>query len=186
MLTRELALELLDAQNPDIALRTHSLASEAVMRGLARHFEEDVELWGLTGLLHDVDFSHTKDAPERHGLMAMDILARKLPEQALHAIRAHNTEYTGVEPESRLDFSLRCAESVTGLVAANALVRPDGMQGMKAKSLKKKMKEKAFAANVNRERIRECEKIGLELGAFFDIAVAAMTVEAAVLGLEKT
>lgn len=185
MLTRELALDLLDAQNPDMALRTHSLASEAVMRGLARHFEEDVELWGLTGLLHDVDFSHTKDTPERHGLMAMDILTGKLPEQALYAIRAHNTEYTGVEPENRLDFALRCAESVTGLVAANALVRPDGIRGMSAKSLKKKMKEKAFAANVNRERIRECEKIGLELGAFFDIAVAAMTAEAAILALEK-
>ncbi len=185
MIERHEALELLDAQNPDQGLRTHSLASEAVMRGLAEHFNEDAELWGLVGLLHDVDFAHTKDTPEQHGLMAMDILGRRLPDQALHAIRAHNTEYTGVEPAGRLDFALRCAESVTGLVAANALVRPDGIRGMSAKSLKKKMKEKAFAANVNRDRIRECDKIGLELGAFFDIAVAAMSTEAATLGLEK-
>ncbi len=185
MLTRENALELLKAQNPDPALVNHSLASEAVMRGLAERFEEDVELWGVVGLLHDVDFAHTKETPERHGLMAMDIIGDKLPEEALYAIRAHNTEYTAVEPKSKMDYALRCGESVTGLVAANALVRPDGIAGMKAKSLKKKMKEKAFAANVDRERIRECDQIGLELGEFFDIAIAAMTTEASVLGLEK-
>jgi len=185
MITRDEALALFQAQNPDPSLVSHCLASEAVMRGLAAHFGEDQELWGLAGLLHDVDFPHTKEDPSRHGLMAMELLGQGLPEEALHAIRAHNEEGTAVPAESRLDYALRCAESVTGLVAANALVRPDGIAGMKPKSLKKKMKEKAFAANVDRERIRDCEKIGLELGAFFEIAVASMTPIAAELGLEK-
>ena len=185
MFTRDQAMALLMAQNPDPALITHSLAGEAVMRALAVHFGEDAELWGLTGLLHDVDFPHTKPTPERHGLLAMELVGGNLPPEALRAIQAHNEEYTGVLAENRLEFALRCAESVTGLVAANALVRPEGMKDMKAKSLKKKMKDKAFAANVSRERILECEKIGLELGAFFDLAVAAMTPLAAELGLEK-
>lgn len=185
MFTRDAALELFMAQNPDASLVSHSRASEAVMRGLAAHFGEDEELWGLAGLLHDVDFPHTKETPVRHGVMALDIIGGQLPPEALHAIQAHNEEHTGVAAASRFDYALRCAESVTGLVAANALVRPEGITGMKPKSLKKKMKEKAFAANVDRERIRDCEKIDLELGAFFEIAVAAMTPIAAELGLEK-
>lgn len=178
-------MELLMAQNPEPSLLAHSLASEAVMRGLAAHFQEDVELWGLTGLLHDVDFPHTKETPAEHGLMAMELIGEALPPEALHAIQAHNEEHTNVAAESRFDLALRCAESVTGLVAANALVRPQGITGMKPKSLKKKMKEKAFAANVDRERIRECEKIDLDMGAFFELAVASMTPIAATLGLEK-
>lgn len=174
MLSRERALELLRAQNPDAHLMNHALQSEAIMRGLARQLEQDEELWGLSGLLHDIDFPMTKDAPEQHGLMALDLLKGELPEEALYAISAHNTEGTGVEPKSTLDFALRAAESATGLISANALVRPDGMSGMKPKSLKKKMKEKAFAANVDRDRIRECEKIDLPLDAFFQIGIDSM------------
>lgn len=183
MISREAALDLLKAQQPDMHLLNHSLQTEAVMRGLAARFGEDAGLWGLAGLLHDVDFSHTKETPEKHGLMAMDILGDALPEEALHAVKAHNSEYTGCTPVSRLDFALRAGESVTGLVSANALVRPEGMAGMKPKSLKKKMKEKAFAANVDRERIREFEKIGLEDGEFFQIAIDAIAPIAAETGL---
>jgi uncharacterized protein len=184
MISRDAALELLKAQQPDTHLLNHSLQSEAVMRGLAAHFNEDAELWGLTGLLHDVDFSHTKETPDNHGLMAMDILGDNLPEEALHAIKAHNSEYTNCTPESRLDYALRAAESVTGLVSANALVRPEGMSGMKPKSLKKKMKEKAFAANVDRDRIREFEKIEVEAGEFFQIAIDAISPIATETGLK--
>lgn len=174
MITRDQALVLLKEQNPDPHLLNHALQSEAVMRGLAERLDQDQELWSITGLLHDVDFPHTKDAMDKHGLMAMDILGDALPEEALYAIKAHNTEGTGVEPRSDLDWALRAGESVTGLVAANALVRPSGMEGMQPKSLKKKMKEKAFAANVDRERIREFEKIGLEQAEFFQIAIDSM------------
>jgi putative nucleotidyltransferase with HDIG domain len=153
----------------------HGLASEAVMRSLARHFGEDEQIWGLTGLLHDLDYPMTKDRPEQHGRIAADLLAGKLPEQAVTAVMAHNSEYTGFEPRTRLDFALRAAETVTGLITAAALMRPTGMEGMEVKSLKKKMKDKAFAAAVSRERIRECEHTGLLLDDFLGIAIAAMT-----------
>lgn len=175
MITRDAALELLNAQHPDPHMVRHALASEAVMRHLAARFGEDAEVWGLTGLLHDVDFPHTKDQPERHGLMAMDLLQGHLPREAVQAIAAHNSECTGVEPASRFDLALRAAETVTGLVSAAALMRPTGMEGMEAKSLKKKMKDKAFAANVNRERIKECEKIDLTLDDFFTLSIRAMS-----------
>ena len=178
MLNRDDALKLLESEKPEPGILQHSLASEAVMRGLARHFElgpETVELWGIAGLLHDVDYPRTKDDPARHGLLAEELLAGKLPEEAVYAIKAHNGEYTGAEPASRFDFALRCGETVTGLITAAALVRPDGLAGMEPKSLKKKMKDKAFAASVNREVIRECEKIGLELDDFLRIAIKAMS-----------
>jgi predicted hydrolase (HD superfamily) len=145
------------------------------MRALARHFGEDEDLWGLAGLMHDVDYPLTKDNPEQHGLAAMSILGDGLPEAALTAIRAHSCEYTGTKPQSRMDYALRAAETVTGLISAAALMRPTGMEGMQVKSLKKKMKDKTFAASVSRERIKECEQAGLDLDAFLGIAIQAMS-----------
>jgi len=175
MITRDDALTLLHSLEPEEHMVHHALESEAVMRGLAQHLGRDVELWGLTGLLHDLDYPKTKERPDQHGLEAIPLLEGKLPPEALRAIQAHNGERTGVQPETELDFALRCAETVTGLIVANALVRPTKLAGMKPKSLKKKMKEKAFAANVNRETIRECEKVGVELGEFFQISIDAVT-----------
>jgi putative nucleotidyltransferase with HDIG domain len=175
MIGRDEALELFKSQNPEEHMINHVLESEAVMRGLAEKLGKDVELWGVTGLLHDLDFPFTKDTPEKHGLESMPLLEGKLPEEALHAIRAHNGEMTGTSPESDFDWALRCAESITGLVAANAMVRPTKMVGMKPKSLKKKMKDKSFAAKVNRDVIRECDKLGLELSEFLQIAIDAIT-----------
>ncbi len=176
-ITRDAALELIKAQQPEPHMLQHALASEAVMRGLARHFgesDEVVNLWGLTGLLHDLDYPHTKSNPAQHGLMAEQFLAGQLPEDAIFAIKAHNSECTAVEPQSKFDLALRAGETVTGLITAAALVRPTGMAGMEAKSLKKKMKDKAFAASVNRERIKECEKIDMTLDEFLSVAIKAM------------
>lgn len=184
MIAREQALEKLRAATSEAHLMQHALAAEAVMRGLARHFGEDETLWGLTGLLHDIDYASTSTDPARHGLAAMTLLGDDLPEEGLAAIRAHNSEMTGTAPSSRLDFALRCGETVTGLVVTAALVRPTGMAGMEPKSLKKKMKDKAFAASVNRETIRECEKLGLDLDAFLALAIASMTEIAPALGLK--
>lgn len=175
MIEREAALALLREYDPEPHMVQHAKASEAVMRALAGHFGEDETVWALTGLLHDVDYPLTKDTPEQHGLKAMEILEGRLPEYAMRAIIAHNSEYTGKEPETRLDYALRAAETITGLITAAALMRPTGMEGMQAKSLKKKMKDKAFAAAVNRDRIRECEKIELALDDFLTIAIAAMS-----------
>ncbi len=174
-MNREDALSLLKEHMKESSLLLHSLETEAVMRRLARHFGEDEDLWGVVGLLHDIDYERTKDNPQLHGRVAVEeILKDKLPEDALHAIVAHNSEYTKVEPSSTLDIALRCAETITGLIRANALVRPTGMKGMKPKSLKKKMKDKSFAANVSRERIMECEKIGLSFAEFAQKAIEAM------------
>lgn len=186
MLSRDEALALMTSHIPEPALQAHCLESEAVLRGLARRLgksEQDQELWGLTGLLHDLDYATTKDNPARHGLDSAELLAGKLPEEAVQAIRAHNAEHTGVAPVSELDFALRCGETVTGLIHTNALVRPTRMDGMDAKSLKKKMKDKAFAASVSRETVGEHARIGLEQAEFFSIAIAAVAAIAPQVGL---
>ncbi|GAU08193.1 HD domain-containing protein [Desulfoplanes formicivorans] len=182
MLTRDHALELLQAHVPQKSLINHCLESEAVLKALAREKGQDEAVWGMAGLLHDLDYSMVADTPEQHGMVGADMLEGQLPDEALHAIRAHN-DMTGVEPETDLDFALRCGETVTGLIHTAALVRPTRMQGMKAKSLKKKMKDKAFAASVNRDVIRECDKIGLELGAFLTLAIGAVAEIAPQVGL---
>ena len=166
MIDRDTALELLRENAPEPHLVQHALASEAVLRALARRFDEDEELWGITGLLHDWDYPRTAADPARHGLDAAERLVGMLPDEALQAIRAHNAECNGSAVSGRFDVALRCGESgetVTGLISAAALVRPTGMEGMQASSLKKKMKDKAFAASVNRAVIRQCTDMGLEL-----------------------
>jgi putative nucleotidyltransferase with HDIG domain len=173
MLARAEAFELLKNSAPE-HLFIHALETEAVMRALAERLGHDQEIWGLAGLLHDLDYPQTKDTPEKHGLLTAETLTGKLPEEAVQAIARHN-EINGNLPETQFDFALRCGETVTGLIHTAALVRPTRMQGMEAKSLKKKMKDKAFAASVCRETIKECEKIGLELGDFLTLAIGAIT-----------
>lgn len=175
MIDRESALKLLRDFGPEEHMLQHALFSEAVLRALAAHFGEDEDCWAMTGLLHDLDYPRTKDNPERHGSDGAAALQGLLPEEALYAISAHNSECTGIAPQSRLDYALRAGETVTGLVRAAALMRPTGMEGMEVKSLKKKMKDKAFAAAVSRERIRECEKAGISLEDFLALAIAAMS-----------
>ncbi len=182
---RDLALSILHSHLQETSLINHSLETEAVMRKLAGHFQADPKVWGIAGLLHDLDFEQTRDKPDQHGLLTAKELEGKLPPEAIQAIAAHNSEMNGTPAQTTFDYALRCAETVTGLISANALVRPEGMEGMKAKSLKKKMKDKSFAANVDRERIKECDKIDLELGEFFQLAIAAMQDIAADVGLEK-
>lgn len=184
MLSREQARELLLAQGQEPHMLHHALETEAVMRGLARRLGENEELWGLTGLLHDLDYHETRDVPQEHASRSASMLSGQLPEEALQAVRAHNGERNGVLPSSRFDFALRCAETVTGLVSAAALIRPTKLEGLGAKSLKKKMKDKAFAAAVNREIIRECEKLGLSLEEFLEGAVASVASIADQVGLQ--
>ncbi len=183
MLTRDDALALLREHLTEPAMLAHSMESEAVLRALAKRLGKDEELWGLAGLLHDLDYAATKDTPERHGLVSAELLAGRLPDEAVEAIRAHNGERTGCPPTTDFHFALRCGETVTGLIHTNALVRPARMEGMDAKSLKKKMKDKAFAASVCRETIGECQKLGLEQAEFFTIAIAAVAGVAGEVGL---
>ena len=186
MIERQSALTLLAEQKTPPSLLQHALASEAIMRALAQHFGENEDLWGLTGLLHDLDYPATAENAARHGLDTAEMLAGQLPDEALTAIRAHNAEMNGAAgPASRFDYALRCGETVTGLISAAALMRPTGMEGMEVKSIKKKMKDKAFAASVCRDNIRQCAEAGLKLDAFLALSIEAMRVHAAELGLSK-
>lgn len=187
MISRDEAVALLRDRNPTASQWAHAVESEAVLAALARRVGADEALWGMTGLLHDLDFDVTRGEPAKHGVLAGEWLAGSLPEEALVAIAAHNFEENGAPPPAEpLDFALRCGETVTGLISATALIRPQGMSGLGAKSLKKKMKDKRFAANVRREVIRECERLDLELAAFLDLAADAIAPLADELGLNRT
>jgi uncharacterized protein len=185
MISREEAFTLLLKHNPDKVIIEHSLETEAVLRELANKFGEDENLWGIVGLLHDLDFSTTKENFAAHGLKSKELLENLLPDFAINSIATHNYINNGHSPPStKLDYALRCGESVTGLISANALVRPEKMVGMKPKSLKKKMKAKAFAANVDRDTIKECSFINLELNEFFQLSINAISKIADKVGLK--
>ncbi|HDI01553.1 MAG TPA: HDIG domain-containing protein [Candidatus Bathyarchaeota archaeon] len=183
MITRQEALELLREHVSDDKLVKHMLAVEAIMRALARELGQDEELWGLTGLLHDLDYEETKDDFSRHGLRSAELLEGKLPPEALHAIMAHN-DMTGVRPESQLDLALRASDALSGLVVATALVMPNKkLAEVKLSSLKKKFKAKDFARGANRDRIRLCEQLGISLERFLELGLEAMKAIASELGL---
>ncbi len=174
MITRPDALDMLSSHNPEPHMLQHALQAEAVLRALAGRLGHDQELWAMTGLLHDLDSPLTKENHQRHGLLACELLAGHLPAEALTAIAAHNSEMTGVPPATPFDFALRAGETATGMINAAALMRPTRFEGLEAKSVKKKMKDKAFARAVRRENILECEKLGLSLDEFLELAIHAM------------
>ncbi len=184
-IAREQALQLLEERVSSPALRKHGLATEAIMRALARRFGEDEDLWGITGLLHDLDLELIGNDMTRHGLVTCDILAeRGFPPRALQAIKAHNGDVLGIECTDPFDFALTSAESMTGLISAAALVQPSrALADVKVKSIVKRMKEKRFAANVSRERIRQHESLGLPFAEFCALSIAAMQAIAPELGL---
>lgn len=154
----------------------HCLASEAVMRALARRLGEDEDRWGLTGLLHDIDVEFTHADPKVHALKAEELLADfSLDEEMIDAIRMHNDMATGKARTTTFQHALAAGETITGLIYATALVYPDKkIASVKYKSVRKRMKEKAFAASVSREHILECEKIGISLDEFIQLSVDAM------------
>jgi len=132
----------------------HMLAVAAIMKALAEHFGEDSEKWELTGLLHDIDYEKTKNNPEKHGLEAENLLKDKVSAEILRAIKAHNFEYTGIKPESRMEKALIAADAASGLIIASALVMPHKkLEEVRIKTLENKFKQKDFARNVRRERI---------------------------------
>ncbi|MBU2489022.1 MAG: HDIG domain-containing protein [Proteobacteria bacterium] len=185
MSTREHALKLLRENVKNERTLAHCLASEAVLRALAQRFSGDGELWGLAGLLHDLDYEGEGQDPARHGDAGADmILAGGFDPKIARTVRMHNAEGLGLSRDLQLDHALCCGESVTGLIVAAALVHPDKkLASVKTKSVKKRMKAKDFARAVSRERIAECEKIGLPVDEFLEIALAAMQGIAEELGL---
>ena len=175
MLTREQAYMEVKKHVQNNNLLKHMLSVEAVMRGLADHLGEDKELWGLTGLLHDIDYDETKDNPELHSLKGADILEELgLPEELVYAVKVHNYNH-GIPRLSVLDKALYAADPVSGLVVAGALVRPDKkLASVDVDYLMKKFGEKAFARGADRDQIRACSEIGLELEDFLRISLESM------------
>lgn len=163
----------------------HSLASEAVMRALAEKFGEDKMRWGTAGLLHDLDVEMTDADPRRHGLETAALLKdHDIDQEIIDAIEMHNEEATGKKRETLMQHALAAGETITGLITATALVYPDKkLSSVKTKSITKRMKEKAFAASVNRDTIRECEKIDIPLKEFAEISLNAMRGISEKLGL---
>jgi len=182
--TRKEALDSIRANIENANTIKHMLATEAIMRALARRFGEDEEEWGLAGLLHDIDVELTEGDMSTHSKLGAD-LARELgaSEATVHAILCHN-QLHGVPLETKLDKALFCADPLTGLITAAALVRPDKkLAGVEAASVKKRFKEKSFAAGASREQIAQCSEINLELDEFLALGLEAMKGIAPSLGL---
>ncbi len=182
--SREAVLEVVQARVANENLRRHMLATEAIMRGVAARLGEDADVWGLAGLAHDLDSEETDGDPARHGLSAAATVRELgLPEEAAHAVAAHNSA-TGVAAETRFDSALLAADQLSGLITAAALVRPDkDLAGVKLKSVRKRFREGAFARGVDRDAIARCADLGLELDEFMAIGLEAMQAIAPELGL---
>ncbi|MGQ9722669.1 MAG: HD domain-containing protein [Candidatus Jordarchaeum sp.] len=175
MLTRDEALKLVNEHLKDDKLVKHVLAVEAIMRNLAKHLGEDEELWGILGLVHDLDYQETIDSPEIHATKTVEYIQGLVPEDVINAVKAHNYEYTNVQPQTRLEKGLICSDAVSGLVIAAALVMPTKkLEQVRVETLKKKFKDKTFAAATGRDRIRVCEEIGVPLTDFFRISLEAL------------
>lgn len=172
MPTREEAIKLIKANLSRKNMVYHTLAVEAIMRSLARSLGEDAELWGLTGILHDIDFEKTEATPEKHGLVAETILRGICPEEVVRAIKAHNADHTKVTPKTKMEKALIASDAVSGLLVACALVMPTKkLKDVKFETAIKKFKDKDFARGANRERIILCEEIGVPKEKFLEIAL---------------
>ncbi len=184
-LDRNKALELLKKHMKNERLVLHCIATEAIMRALAGRFEENPEIWGIAGLLHDIDFEITAEDETRHGLEAEKILEENgLSPEIIDVIKKHNAEGLGLTRETVFEHALTCAETITGMIVATALVYPDKkIASVKTKSVTKRMKTAHFARAVSRERIMECEKIGIPLNDFVTLSIAAMSEISDELGL---
>ncbi len=183
-MNREEGLEFLRQHLKNENLINHSLAVEAIMRGLAEYLGQDVEKYGLAGLLHDIDYDVTYDDPHRHSLLGAEMLEEKgLDADIVYAVKVHNDMH-GLERKSLLDKTLWAADPASGFITAAALVRPDkSLAEVQLKSLKKRFKETAFARGASREQMHSCTELGLELEQFLEISLHSMQKIAADIGL---
>jgi len=180
---RDTALKLLTTNVKNRNLVKHCLACEAVLAALAQHFGEDEKTWRLAGLLHDLDYDQTADAPDIHGTIAAGTLEEAGVDSGIvHAVLAHADK---APRESRLDKALWVVDPLTGLIVAAALIRSEKkLAAIDARFVMNRMKEKSFARGANRDQIKACEtELGLPLEEFIAIAVKAMQGIADDLGL---
>jgi predicted hydrolase (HD superfamily) len=186
-LTRDAAWHLLTEYTQSDSLRKHALAVEAAVRGYARRWGEDEDVWGFVGLVHDFDYERWPDA-QNHPFRGVEILREKgVPEFVLKAILSH-ADYSGVPRETRLEKTLFACDEMCGFITAAALVRPSrSVLDLEASSVRKRMKDKAFARAVKREDLkRGAEELGVPLAEHITIVIGAMRERAEELGLKGT
>ncbi len=184
--SREEAYTLLREYVASESLVRHGLAVEAALRAYARKLGQDVEKWGLVGLLHDFDYERWPDPPN-HPLKGSEILRQRgYPEDVIYAILSHADYLTDYPRRQPLDKALYACDELAGLITATALLRPTGITDLTAASVKKKMKAKGFARNVNRDDIeRGAADFGVDLTEHIQFEIEAMKTIAAELGLER-
>lgn len=182
---RQSAYDLMCQYTQNEGLRRHMLSVEIAMRAYARKFNEDIDKWGIVGLLHDFDYEQNPTAPE-HPLVGSKILAQQgYPDDVIYAIKSHVDEVPDCPRVSQLDKALFACDELSGFITAVALVRPDGIHGMKSKSVRKKMKQKSFAEKVSRDDIvGGAEDLGIELNEHIQFVIDALTEHAGLLQLE--
>jgi hypothetical protein len=190
-ISRDEAIEFLKSMPQLESDMNHYLESEAIMRGLALKFDEDDEYWGMLGLLHDADWGLTKDDLSEHCIKCVEMLKEKgFDDEFIKTVQSHGygldiiPKLKDKKRTRKIEYALVAAETLTGLIYAYALMRGGKISDMKVKGLKKKFKSKAFAANCDRELIKEIEETGLELSEFFNISIAAVNDIKNEIGLE--
>ena len=182
---REEAWRLLCEWTQSDSLRKHALGVEAAMRLYAREQGEDEELWGVTGLLHDLDYERYPDLDTGHPRMALEELRRRgYPDELVEAVAGH-ADFLGVPRVTPLAKTLYAVDELSGFIAACAMVRPTGIHGLAPKSVKKKLKQPSFAAGVNRDDMRRgADELGVDFDEHVTRVIAAMEERAGELGLE--
>ena len=167
------------------SLRKHVLAVEAAMRAYARKFGEDEELWGVTGILHDLDYERHPDLETGHPRIALgELEARGYPPELVRAVASHAT-FLGVSRDSPMEKTLFAVDELSGFIMACAYVRPTGIHGLTPKSVKKKMKTPAFAAAVNRDELRSgADELGVDFDEHVTLVIAALDERSGELGLD--
>ena len=183
--TRQDAWDLVCEWIESDSLRKHVLGVEAAMRAYAHRDSEDEEKWAVTGLVHDLDYERYPDPDTGHPRYALkELEERGYPRDVIDAVAGH-AEYLGVPRETRLAKTLYAVDELSGFIAACALVRPTGIEGMKPKSVRKKLKQPSFAAKVDREQIsRGIEELGVDESEHIQLIIDAMAANATELGLE--
>lgn len=190
-ITKEQADRLVGEHINDDVMKLHLFESEAIMRALAKHFGEDEEKWGIIGFLHDIDWDITKNDQENHCIKCREILqASGGTDFLIETIQSHgyDNEYIPAlkdkKRETKIQHCLAAAETLTGLIFASAMIQPDKkLSSVKLESLKKKFKNKSFAAKCDRKIIMECEEVGIKIDDFLEVGLVALQGISEKLGL---
>lgn len=187
-MTREEALKLVQEKIQNQNLVKHCLATEVCMQALAEHFGENPASggasWGLTGLLHDIDYEETKNDPDKHSVIGAEMLEKLgLDKEITEAVKTHNERH-GIAPETKMAKAIFCVDPLTGLIVAAVLVLPNKkITDLTAENVLNRFREKGFARGANREIISRCSDIELSLEEFVEICLRAMQGISGELGL---